>query len=194
MNVFADYHHGGLYHSLTLQFVKRLGFNLFRPIGMEWVNQHIWQYSDNPDTQKQYLDPAGCELRPDGYYYWRDQAEEIDHKCLTFEQFNSMKIDLIIGSCSQHEIPFAYLQKRFKPEAKYIRLTGNSGEPVDWAVSRNIIDTTNLYIAPPGINRVVIHQEFPLDHFFYQAPPQVNRIRSYLNCMPESPYYSIWHD
>ena len=193
MKVFADYHHGGLYHALTLLLVKRMGFELFRPIGLEWVEQGIWQYSQNPPTQRQYLDPVNCELKPDGYYYWRDTAEEIDHKCLTWDQFQAMDIDLVMGSCCQHELPFSYLQKKYKPEAKFIRLLGNSGEPIDWSISRNIIDTTNLYEGPPGVNRVVIHKEFPVDLFYYQPPPVKKKIRSYLNCFNETPFYQIWH-
>jgi hypothetical protein len=193
VKIFADYHHGGLYHALHLLFEKRLGHELFRPIGMEWAEQGIWQYSQNPPTQRQYLDPVNCELRPDGYYYWRDTGEEIDHKCLTFDQFQAMDIDLIIGSVCQHELSFAYLRSRYKPKAKIIRLLGNSGEPIDWSISRNIIDTTNLYEGPLNINRVVIHQEFPDHLFYYQDPPAVKRIRNYLNCFNETPFYQIWH-
>jgi len=118
LKVFADYHHGGLYHYLHILFVQRLGWELFRPIGLEWAKLGIWQYSERPDTQKQYLDPVNCVLKPDGYYYWRDSAEEIDHKCLTFEQFKKMDIDLILSSVCQHEVSFKYLQKRFNPEAQ----------------------------------------------------------------------------
>jgi len=193
MKIFADYHHGGLYHALDLLLVQRLGHELYRPIGMEWASLGFWQYSDNPPTQKQYLDPVNCELRPDGYYYWRDHSEEIDHRCLTFDQFQKMPIDIIIGSVCQHELSFAYLQKKYKPGAKFIRLLGNSGEPIDWQLSRNVIDTTNLYPGPPDVKRVVVHQEFP-DHLFYkQDPPATPRIRNYLNCFNETPFYQIWH-
>ena len=78
MRIFADYHHGGLYHALHILFCERMGFELYRPIGFEWAERGYWKYSENPPTIAQYLDPKNCELRPDGYYYWRDTAEEID--------------------------------------------------------------------------------------------------------------------
>jgi len=193
LRVFVDYHHGGLYHALHLLFVERLGCELYRPIGLEWAKKGIWRYSDNPPTQKQYLDPVNCVLKPDGYYYWRDQAEEIDHKCLTWDQFKKMDIDLILSTVWQHTYTFAVLQKVEKQKAKYARLAGNSGELMDWSVHPNFIDTTNLYQEPNWANRVVIHQEFPVDQFFWTSPPKTKRIRSYLNCFNETPYYNIWH-
>ncbi len=194
MRVFADYHHGGLYHALHLLFVERLGWELYRPIGMEWADKRIWLYSENPPTQRQYLDPVNCELRPDGYYYWRDHSEEIDHRCVTFDQFKALDFDLILATVWQHTYTFSDLQKVEKPKAKYARLCGNSGEPMDWPVHPNLIDTTSLYQEPFGCNRVVIHQEFPYHLFYYQPPPIQKRICSYLNCFNETPYYPIWHE
>ena len=192
MRVFADYHHGGLYHALHTLFVERLGWELFRPVGLEWAENNIWLYSQNPPTQKQYLDLKAHELRKDGYYYWRDNAEEIDHKCLTWDQFRKMKIDYIISSVCQHEASFDLLQRNLKPEAALIRLLGNSGEPVDYNVSKNIIDTTNLYKGREDTKRVVWHQEFPKDLFYFTQPSKKIRIRSYLNCFNETHYYDIW--
>lgn len=193
MKIFADYHHGGLYHALHILFAERLGWELFRPIGMEWAEKGIWQYSENPPTQRQYLDPVNCELREDGYYYWRDNSEEIDHKCLTYEQFQATDIDIVLATVFQHNQTFLDLQKREKPSAKFVRLAGNSGEPMDWSIIPNLIDTTGLYHPDGAVNRVEWHQEFP-DHLFYwQNPPLVKRIRQYLNCFNETPYYDIWH-
>ncbi|HUV42296.1 MAG TPA: hypothetical protein VMY36_00050 [Patescibacteria group bacterium] len=193
MKVFADYHHGGLYHALHILFVERFGWELFRPIGLEWAEKGIWRYSDNPPTHRQYLDPVNCELRPDGYYYWRDKSEEIDHKCLTFEQFQKTDIDIILTTVYQHRSTFYVLQKDHKPKAKFVVLEGNSGTPVDWSIIPNFIDTTGLYPAPAEVKRVVWPQEFP-DHLFYPQPPsKIKRIRQYLNCFNETLYYPIWH-
>jgi len=193
MKVFADYHHGGLFHSLHILLCERFGWELFRPTGLEWAEKGYWLYSENPPTQRQYLDPSNCVLRPDGYYYWRDSSEEIDHKCLTWDQFLETDIDVILCTVYQHSYSFFELCKKYKPQAKFVRLVGNSGEPIDWNVIPNFIDTTNLYPGPSSTNRIVWHQEFP-DHLFYwQDPPKIKRIRSYLNCFNETPYYPIWH-
>ncbi len=190
--VFADYHHGGLYHALHILFVERLGWELYRPVGMEWAEKGIWKYSDNPPTQRQYLDPDKHELRKDGYYYWRDNSEEIDHKCLTFKQFEKMDIDIVLATVFQHEATFKHLQVTKKPKAKFVRLIGNSGAPVNWNITRNLIDTTNLYPAPDGVKRVVWHQEFPDDLFYYTEPKSQKIVKQYLNCFDETPFYEIW--
>ena len=67
MNVFADLHHGDLYYSLHLLFEKRLGGQLFRPIGLDWFKKGFWKlaepYGNAPDTLNQYLEvpPANKE-------------------------------------------------------------------------------------------------------------------------------------
>ena len=55
MNVFCDFHHTELYHSIKLLFEDRLGFNLYRPIGMEWQEQGYWKVFDHPATAAQFL-------------------------------------------------------------------------------------------------------------------------------------------
>lgn len=42
MKVFADLHHFDLYYSLQLLFEKRLCYELYRPIGMDWKTEGYW--------------------------------------------------------------------------------------------------------------------------------------------------------
>ena len=189
MKIFCDYHHAGLYHAIHKLFVERLGFELYRPIGLNWAETGIWQYSDMLAVQRQYLDMDGCNLDPAGYYTTFENSEMIPHRLVTMDQFNGMDWDVILGTVSQHELPFAYLQKKFKPKAKFVRLAGNSGEPFDWSLTRNLIDTTGLYPAPPTTNRVVIHQEFDRELFRYEPPQNHDYIKTYVNCFDESPHY-----
>jgi len=46
MIVFCDFHHGGLYHAMHKLFVERLGYEMYRPIGMDWVTRGYWYVSD----------------------------------------------------------------------------------------------------------------------------------------------------
>jgi hypothetical protein len=189
MKIFCDYHHAGLYHAINMLFRDRLGYEIYRPIGLEWAEQGIWQYSDQLATQRQYLDKVGIEENPAGYYTTSEYSEGIDHRLLTLEQFQKTDIDIILATCSQHELPFAYLQRKYKPGARFIRLAGNSGEPMDWNLTRNLIDTTGLYTAPLQTNYVKIHQEFSTDVFHYEPPTAGKKIKTYVNCFNESPHW-----
>jgi glycosyltransferase involved in cell wall biosynthesis len=42
MRVLTDLHHFDLYYSLQLLFEERLGWELYRPIGMDWKTQGFW--------------------------------------------------------------------------------------------------------------------------------------------------------
>ena len=189
MNVFADYHHCGLYHALELLFEKRLGFNLFRPIGLSWAEKGYWQYSDDLSCQREYLDIIGCELKKEGYYIQYDNHEGITHKCLTFSQFQETPIDLIIATCGQHGVLYNKLRSDYKPKAKYIRLTGNANETVNWGIDRNLIDTTNSYDPPSSVNKVVVHQEFDESLFSFSPPSRVKKIKSYINLYANNKSY-----
>lgn len=44
MRVLADYHHHDLFESLAILFEDRLGWELYRPIGMEWFDEGYWNF------------------------------------------------------------------------------------------------------------------------------------------------------
>src|SRR5258706_14059099 len=106
MNVLVDYHHGNLYHSLHLLFEKRLGFKLFRPIGMQWAEQGWWKvhepYGFALDTAGQYLDindkhwdsyknlNGDYKLKDDIYHVY-DPENKFQHKAVTLEKFKEMQ-------------------------------------------------------------------------------------------------------
>jgi len=189
MKIFCDYHHAGLYASIHRLFVDRLGAELYRPIGLEWAEKGIWRYSQELATQRQYLDKVGVEPHPSGYYTSFENSEGINHRLLTFEQFYNTPIDLVLATVSEHETSFFNLQQNCQPKAAFIRLIGNCGEPVDWSISRNVLDTTGLYEAPPLLNMATIHQEFSLDTFHYEPPKQTKKIKSFVNCIRDSGHY-----
>ena len=111
MNIFCDRHHSGLAHSLHLLFEKRLNCALFFPLGLWWAEQGWWKlhepYNYNIDTAKQYLQ-IKPEYKPmDGtvplnrvvkefptHYEVEDLAFGYIQKCITFDQFKEMDIDI----------------------------------------------------------------------------------------------------
>ncbi|HXI97147.1 MAG TPA: hypothetical protein VNG04_13530, partial [Candidatus Acidoferrum sp.] len=43
MNVLADKHHAGLFHSLQL-LAGRLGWTLYTPVGLDWWTEGYWRF------------------------------------------------------------------------------------------------------------------------------------------------------
>jgi len=185
MKVLADLHHYDLYHSLQILFEKRLGWELYRPIGMDWYHQNYWAVYPHVNTAKQYLgiDPQTMplDIRGDpvdklhgtdpwlnrftidignGVYRVRDTShiDRIDHIAITLEAFKSMKFDIILASMPKHLSRFRKLRDTYQPAAKLIFQAGNN-----WGA----IDTENLMTSAKGCvpskknaNQVFYHQEF----------------------------------
>jgi hypothetical protein len=57
MKVLADLHHFDLYHSFQLLFEERLGWELYRPIGYDWMDDGYWNICDGkfPAVYQGYL-------------------------------------------------------------------------------------------------------------------------------------------
>jgi hypothetical protein len=190
--VFTEWHHGGLFHAMGMMFEGRLGGTLVGPTGYEWATEGIWKLSKLPDTIKQYLNPELCVEGPDGFKYYYDKGEDYVQKRMTLEEFKNTKFDIILCTLQEHEYTFHELQQRFQPQAKFIRLCGNVGEQVNWDNFNNFIDTTKLYQPPATCNTVVIHQEFPMESFFYTEPANHQRISNFMNNLPQADALGIW--
>ncbi len=193
MNVFTEYHHGGLFHALQILFEKRLGCRLFCQVGYEWANEGYWNINDLPTTKIQYLDPKSCKYRTDGILYYHDESEGIFQARLNLEQFKKMKFDVIVCTLQNHEQLFRKLRDLYQPKAKLLRLCGNWGEQVDLTGYDGFIDTTGLYKVPEGFPYVCINQEFPLKPFYYEPPRNHKSIKNFMNCLREDPVYQVWH-
>ena len=201
MKVFADYHHGDLYYSLHALFEKRLGFELYRPIGLDWFENGFWKiaepYGNPADTINQFLSTEkgnwnqysllnGDHTFYDGVYYVYDKTHDYRHKAITFEQFKSMKFDIIISSITAHDGAYEKLCKEFQPQAKLISQMGNVGQKTH---IKNVMHSIP-YAVPADQNTVYYHQE--IDHRFwnYFPPnPKTKNIFSVVNCFPYPEIY-----
>lgn len=191
MNIFVDYHHGDLYHSLHLVFEKRLGHNLYCPIGMDWFHKGYWKiaspYGDALDTVGQFLDhgPGVLEKIEDNIYYLYEPTRNAHYKGITLDQFAKMDIDVVISSIPAHDISFAALIKDYKPSAKHISQMGNL-----WTQTqvRNVMcsfpqSRINVHLDQ---NVVFYNQEFDLNIFKY-VPPSLNKmITSFVHTLPKA--------
>lgn len=187
MRVFVDYHHNALYYSFHLLFEKRLGWELYSPIGYEWFWNGYWRYSSKRETIEQYLGkPTGRYEVKDGIYYI--EAEEgtnrFVRKAVTLSKFMEMEWDYIIASVYNHERPYHELARIKK--ACFIRQMGNPGERCDFNLCRNILNSTRNPV-PPHVNQVFYHPEFDVEKDYFYEPPRDHRtIRSFMNCLPLS--------
>jgi len=209
MKIFADFHHGDLYYSLFLLFEKRLGFKIYRPVGIEWFDEGYWKigdpYPDPRDTAQQYLafsedgikDAArreGFTNRVDdsikdpeeGVFYFRHEEQGVTHRGITLGQFERMKFDVIVSSIPQHYLPYEELKAKFQPGALHFAHTGNQC----WSMpeAQYILSSIDpsLYPPQPGQTVVPCRQEFDVGLFSNDsiAPPKRPKIVSICHYLP----------
>lgn len=196
MNVFADLHHGDLYYSLHLLFEKRLGMNLYRPIGLDWFKKGLWKiaepYGNPPDTIGQYLNVPSAVGPYNIHKYGETQIlDDVYHiptktpsdwyiqKAITLEKFLKMDIDYVLATYDRHEETYSRLVSKYKPNATFIFQMGNIGWQVTCA--KNILLAVDIDM-PNGINYIKYHPEHHED-YCYTPPTNHNVIKSFINCM-----------
>jgi len=197
MKVFCDYHHDDLYLSLQLLF-RRLGWELYRPIGVNWFNEGYWKiaepYGNDRGTVFQYLGIRdevyqlvdgsrplnNIKEKENGYYIVK--GNPIEQRAVTFEQFKNIDFDIIIASYAPHVTPFLKLRDKFQKNAKVIQQMGNNW-PVHSKV-KNLMASTLPF--PTSVHSVFYHQEFDTDIFSYSAPHVSKTISSFVNVLRKS--------
>lgn len=190
MRVFTDFHHSSLLNSLILLFEKRLGGELFRPIGMDWYPDY-WNVYPSIDTARQYLEPGAVPA--DGTPPLNDNLSST----ITFENFKITKFDILIASIPQHIEPFLELIKLYQPQAKFIYQIGNQWD-ADPRLVKNVMASAKVN-SLPGMNIVEYHQEFNLKTFWACGKCMITeyhvgwhnhrkpKIYSFINVLQEKP-------
>jgi hypothetical protein len=197
MNILTDFHHAGLLNSLILLFEKRLGYKVFRPIGMEWLDNGFWAVYDHPETAKQFLGLQQGYRPIDGTlplnqiklnfnkdpntYYCHDIASNYWNRAITFDRFKELDFDIVIASLPQHIEPFTRLIKEYKPNAKLVYQIGNNWNVTDETKIKNVMASAQVKI-PSHIHSVTYHQEFDTDVFHFVPNVADNKITSFVNC------------
>ncbi len=203
LNIFTDKHHDGLLYSLHLLFEKRLGFKLFRPIGMEWFTEGWWQigkpYGESAIlTANQYLElnsiPADKSLplnngaiKEEVQYLIPNLAHDFIEKAITLEQFKNMKIDIIIASIPDHAATYKRLRDLYQPKAKIIFQMGNMFNEIQTMIQEgfvtNLMASTIDFPVPKHVNTVFYYQEQPLVDF--KPLPEIPAIKSFVHLLPK---------
>lgn len=203
MNIFCDYHHHDLYTSLIQLFEVRLGYNMYRQIGMEWKEQGFWNVYPHPATALQYLglhqgvrmkDMPGSEppdwvkINPgqeidNDVYYVKDNTYGRPHKAITLDKFRSMKFDILVASIPEHVGLFKTLIQQFQPDAKLIFQVGNPGWSASYARAGNVMCSIPHTNSCGARNIVFYHQELSPKLFFYEPPKTSSVVNSYVHYM-----------
>lgn len=175
MRILADLHHADLYKSLLLLFEKRLGHEVYRPVGMDWFDLGYWRYLfPAKETAWQYLNPAG--------YPGLKQA--------TLGRVTSGAFDILLSSTPPMFDAFESLiqDHLLHDSIKHIFQSGN-----DWpmpASCENFLNSTLVGTPPAGTANVVhYHQEFSLED--YQPTPSYDPrlVSSFMHYMPGRPVF-----
>jgi hypothetical protein len=196
-----------LFRSLQILFEERLGWELFRPIGLEWFHEKYWDVFPHINTAKQFLgvdeppillkDIHGEVLSEmerknlhavkaeEGIYIVRDVVFNKTHKAITLPRFKEENFDLVISSIPQHIAPFNKLIREYQPRAKHIFQVGNCWTPQPGV--KNVLASTEPSAYPADINVCFYHQEFDKEFFHYEPPRFRNTVHSYIHYMKE-PY------
>lgn len=201
MKVFIDLHHGDLYYAMHLLFEKRLGFELYRPIGLDWFHEGFWgignPYPDPLDTAKAYLDISkegwkqyininGDPYIQNGTHYVYEPFHEYYQKAITLEKFKQMKFDLIVATFPTHDQTYTKLKNLYQPQAKLIAQLGNVNQTT---CIPNVIHSVPYKGKQPNV--VFAHQEIDLNHYKYIKPNNsTKKIYSVVNC---APYLDTFH-
>jgi|SRR5882724_755026 len=199
-NILTDFHHSGLHRSLQLLFENRLGYNLYRQIGMDWYKNGFWAINEHEATAKQYLDIRGGQgMNPpdgtpnlnystedsflDGIYYCEDTHHRSVHRAIAFERFCQMKFDIIIASVPQHVPIFKRLIKEYQPQAKLVFQMGNMFSEITNNLHEipNLLASTIAFPLPTTCNGVFYHQEFDTTVFSPSELPAEKLFTSFIN-------------
>lgn len=204
MKVFVDYHHEDLYYSLHLLLEKRLNFELYRPIGLDWYTEGYWQiakpYNNNIAVVNQYLTndieftdryhPLCGNYKiynKNNIYYIYEPRHNYYQKAISLDIFKNIKFDLIISSIEDHDYTFVQLKNRYQPHAKNISHLGNVGQK---SKLDNVFHSVT-YAANTHQNSVLIHQE--IDVNLYKFTPINSLTKNIYSVVNLAPYIDIYN-
>lgn len=218
MTIFSDLHHSGLFFSLQLLLEKRLGHQLYRPIGLEWFERGFWDiakpYQNNINTVKQYLSLQPNYQPVDGtvplnkiagrtynsqYFKIHDEYHDAEQRAVTFQKFMDMEFDVIIASIPDHWYTYKRLRDQFQPRAKLICHMGNMFQELQPALNdgtiENLMASAKLPLNLQGKNAplaVEYYQEQPLADFNYSSTNTT--ITSFVHLLPRSDLYDLYRN
>lgn len=187
MKILADYHHSDLFESYMLTLHDRLGYEVYRPIGMEWFDSGIWQFEKHHHgdaVAHQYLDIWGTD-RDCGDYWERDDTTHPGRvlRMVTLDQARAQDWDIIISSLPDNDVGMAALAR--EKGAKFGVQIGNEAQHSAWELADFGLVSASMPYQPPK-PFVIYHQEFRLSDFRWEWPDNRREVGSWVQCFPEN--------
>jgi hypothetical protein len=203
IRVLCDAIHADLWESLRLLFEERLGWELYRPIGMEWAAKAIWNFERHQPygegVAHQFLDPWDSDRwsldETSGFVaeHWR-RADTThpgqDIRLVTYEQARSQRWDLVLATLSENEQGlWGFAQE---VGAHYGIQVGNQGAQNLWPIAEFGL----LSVTTPGFTpwkpHVYYRQEFSLADFHADggALAEPDLVSTRVQCITQTTEYS----
>ena len=192
MKVLADFHHADLAESLQLT-LGRFGAQVYFPLGMDWYDRWYWSFErvwHGDAVARQYLAGIWKGAEPDGSGIVRIPDTRHPGRTLhgiTLDAALQTQWDVVISSVPDNARGFSRLAK--ETGGRWGIHIGNQWGDEAWQERPSFAIVTTTSPIPPGVEHVVVHQEFDLSVFRYEPPTGFGPVRSFVNCFPETPEY-----
>jgi hypothetical protein len=208
MRILADYHHHDLYESLALLFEDRFGWELYRPIGMDWFEQGYWNHERKfwgDAIARQYLEPWGDDRQQDGHSLRSDRAHPgREYRMLTLEQARALRPDIVISSLAHNHAGYARFASEvgatFGLQIGNVRFGAIDMAEDRWDLAAFGLVSGLMPVEPPKPH-VVYHQEFSLIDFHADRPwrkynddtgERTLVVSSFVQCYPQTDWAYRW--
>lgn len=184
----ADLHHGGLFESLAMLFEDRFGWQVFRPIGMEWYREGYWKHHLEA-VAHQYLDPYPSD-QDCGDYFERPDASHPPrrHKLVTLAQARDLRLNFTLATLTENEVGFHRFAREVGAKAGIQvgnRFTHDRWDCADFAMLSAVLEDTR---GIENVPYVCYRQEFDLNLFRFEYPPRERDLAAtWVNCLSDMP-------
>lgn len=208
IRVLCDAIHADLWESLRLLFEERLGWELYRPIGMEWSEKGIWRFEQHQPygagVAHQFLDPWPTDRRMLQHpgaggvrpleFTEREDTTHPDRtiRLVTHEQARSMRWDLVLATLAENEQ--GWWQFAQEVGAHYGIQVGNQGAANLWPLAEFGL----LSVTTPGLKpwkpHVYYRQEFDTGLFFPDGGrlAVADHVMNRVQCTSQTPDHDRW--
>lgn len=197
VNVLVDRHHGGLYRSLQLM-AERMGWNLFTPVGLEWMSERYWAFGMNrpgltEQLAQQYLVPHEGIWEPKGVRYVTEDPEfpGAPIEGITLDVARQMQWGIVMATLDDNQWGFSRLAHELR--ARFVVQVGNTGQYVAWNLNPLALVSSEVPIVGRGVR---YHQEMdPAATAFVEPSEAHPYISSFVNCFPSiGSCYGLWQE
>jgi hypothetical protein len=172
MNILADRHHSGLYHSLQL-LAQRLGAELFTPYGQDWWDEWYWSFGRSTYGD----DRLARQFLLDREHYDSEFPDALIRR-VTLAEARRMDWAYVIASAQDNQAGLAKFAAEM--DATFVVQVGNTGQQVEWWRNPIALVSSETPIEGTGLT---YHQE--MDPVPFTEPlGSIRAAASFVNCMP----------